>query len=188
MATVRELAAAAHAGDQQAGNDLFQVVYDDLRRLAARYLNGERHGHTLQPTALVNEAYLRLLAGTGGDRAWSGRGQFFAAAARAMRHILVDSARRKRSSKRGGGLAREILDPEQVAEPEKADDLLALNDALDALAASEPALAELVTLRYFGGLTVAEAANALGISPRTAADHWAYARAWLLESLDGRGR
>lgn len=186
MATARELAAAAHAGDVQAGNDLFQVVYDDLRRLAASFLNGERHDHTLQPTALVHETYVRLLGGLGGDRAWAGRGPFFAAAARAMRNILIDSARRKRSSKRGAGLAREILDPEQVAEPEKSDDLLALNDALDSLAAVEPAIAELVVLRYFGGLTVAEAAETLGVSPRTAADHWVYARAWLLEALDGK--
>ncbi len=187
MANLRELAVAAQAGDLKAGDDLFQIVYDDLRRLAARYLNGERHGHTLQPTALVHEAYVRLLGGAPGNHLWAGRGPFLAAAARAMRHILVDSARRKRSAKRGGGLAREILDPDKVAEPELADDLLALHDALDALAAIEPAVAELVTLRYFGGLTVAEAADTLGIAPRTAADYWAYARAWLREAIDGPG-
>jgi RNA polymerase sigma factor (TIGR02999 family) len=185
MANVHQLAAAAHAGDSRAGDELFRLVYDDLRKLAERYLGSERAGHTLQPTALVHEAYVHLLGGTQQGKVWEGRVHLLAAAARAMRHILVDSARRKRSTKRGGRVTREPMDPDHIAAPQTAEELFALTEALEKLAAVEPAIAELVTLRYYGGLTVAEAAEVLGISPRTAAYHWAYARAWLLESLDG---
>ena len=164
------------------GDELFRLVYDDLRALADRYLAGERAGHTLQPTALVHEAYVRLV---GTPARAGGRRPFFAAAARAMRHILVESARRKKCDKRGGGRAREALDPDRVALPEPAAHLLALHDALEAFAAVEPVAAELVTLRYFGGLTLQEAAEVLDISPRTADTYWAYARAWLLTALDG---
>lgn len=187
MSRLHELTAGA--GDRQATDALFRLVYDDLKQLAERYLRGERPGHTLQPTALVHEAYVRLLgpvsgAGPGG-LPWSSRASFYAAAARAMRHILVESARRKLTAKRGGGLAREVLDPERIAEPEVAGDLLALHEALERFAAVEPGIAELVSLRFFGGLTLREAADVLGVAPRTADAHWAYARAWLLTAIDG---
>src|SRR5205823_9897227 len=138
-------------------------------------------GQTLDATALVHEAYLRLVGPAA--PAFAGRRHFFAAAAEAMRRILIDRARRKRAAKRGGGLRREDLDPDRLAAPEADEDLLALDEALRGLEAAEPAVAELVKLRYFGGLTVAQAAEALGVSPRTADAWWAYARAWLLAAL-----
>lgn len=179
MFDVHRMLDAAASGEQQAIDELFRLVYDDLRRLAQRYLEGERAGQTLQPTALVHEAYLRLLGSVSVGPPLENRRAFYAAAARAMRHILVESARRRNSIKRGGDRSREAIDPDRIAEPEIADDLLALHEALDALAEAEPAVAELVTLRYFGGMTVREAADVLGIAPRTADAHWAYARAWL---------
>ena len=187
MSNVTELLAAA-AVDQHAAADLFALVYDELRRLAALRLANERPGNTLQPTALVHEAYLRLMGdsgsrGDGESRQWDGTAHFFAAAAEAMRRILIESARRKKREKHGGGRTREALDPDRVAEPEMADDLIALDEALTALAKVEPLIAELVKLRYFGGLTLKEAAAALGIAPRTADSHWAYARAWLLAEI-----
>jgi RNA polymerase sigma factor (TIGR02999 family) len=178
MDDVRRMLDAAATGQQQAAKELFHVVYNDLRRLAQRYLEGERPGQTLQPTALVHEAYLRLFGAASGPPL-ANRRVFYAAAARAMRHILVESARRRNSLRRGGDHAREALDPDRIAEPEVANDLLALHDALDALAEAEPNIAELVSLRYFGGMTLREAADVLGIAPRTADTHWAYARAWL---------
>lgn len=183
MKTLGETDAAAEL-DDPAADELFRAVYDDLRRLAEHYLYGERQHHTLQPTALVHEAYLRLFGTRTAEPAWAGREAFFRAAARAMRHILVDSARRKRSAKRGGAAARLAIDPSQLTAPEASDDLLALSEALDRFAALAPAAAEIVSLRYFGGLTVDEAAGVVGVSPRTAANHWAYARAWLLLALD----
>lgn len=188
MSEVNHLRNTAASDDRQVSDDLFQIVYDDLKRLAARYLEGERQGHTLQPTALVHEAYLRLF-GAGAslrrDRACSSRAAFYSAAARAMRYILIESARRKKSARRGGGQARVVLDPDHIAGPEVADDLLALDEALERLAAVEPAIAELVSLRYFGGMTLREAAALLGIAPRTADAHWAYARAWLSVAIGG---
>jgi RNA polymerase sigma factor (TIGR02999 family) len=179
MSNVNRVLSAAASGEQQAADELFHLVYDDLRRLAQHYLEGERAGQTLQPTALVHEAYLRLFQTEPAGPPLANRRAFYAAAARAMRHILVESARRRNSIKRGGDRLREAIDPDRIAEPEIADDLLALHDALDALAKAEPAIAELVTLRYFGGMTIREAAEVLGIAPRTADAHWAYARAWL---------
>jgi RNA polymerase sigma factor (TIGR02999 family) len=170
------------AGVRQAAADLLPLVYAELRALAAAQLDRESPGQTLQPTALVHEAYLRL-AGSDDAPRWGSRAQFLAAAARAMRHILVDAARRKTRGKRGGGRTREPLDPDRIAEPEVADELLDLHDALAALAAERPAIAQLVELRYFGGLTLKEAAEVLDIAPRTADAHWAYARAWLLAEL-----
>lgn len=189
MTRLRELATAAGAGDRQAADELFRLVYDDLKQLAEQYLGSARAGQTLQPTALVHEVYLRLLGGRGlTDRpAWADRRHFYAAAAKAMRHILIDAARRKGRGKRGGGVAREPLDPDRVAEPQVAEELLALHDALDALAAVRPDAAELVTLRYFGGLTIRETAEVLGVSPRTADARWAYARAWLLAEIARSG-
>jgi RNA polymerase sigma factor (TIGR02999 family) len=182
MAEFTQLLSAAEAGNREAAAELFAVVYDDLRRLAAQSLAQESPGQTLQPTALVHEVYLRLLGG-GAEASYGCRAHFFAAAAQAMRRILIEAARRRGRQKRGGGRVRESLDPDQVAAPELSDDLLALDEALTALAAVEPKIAELVSLRYFGGLTLKESAAALGISPRTADAHWAYARAWLLAAI-----
>src|SRR5262245_40049942 len=180
MTDVTRLLDAA-AGDPKAAAALLPVVYDELRRLAATRLAGEKPGHTLDATALVHEAYLRLV----GDRKYEGRRHFFAVAAEAMRRILVDHARRKRTQKRGGEGARVPLDPEQLAAPERADGLLALDEALDQLARSEPQAAELVKLRYFAGLTIPQAAEVLSVSPRTADAWWSFARAWLLAKVRG---
>jgi len=177
MSDVTHLLDAVAAGDRQAAADLLPLVYSELRRLAAAHLAAEAPGHTLQPTALVHEAYLRLV-GLGDDARWEGRGHFFAAAALAMRRLLVETARRKRAVKRAGG-ARVDLDEAALALPETREDLLALDEALDRLAASDRQAADLVHLRYFAGLSIPEAASALGVSPRTADRLWAYARAWL---------
>lgn len=182
MSDVSRLLDASAAGDRQAAAELLPLVYAELRALAARQLAQEAPGQTLQPTALVHEAYLKLV-GPDDQPRWGGRAQFMAAAAQAMRHILVDAARRKKRGKRGGGRAREPLDPDRVAEPEVADDLLALHEALEALAQVQPNIAQLVELRYFGGMTLKEAAEVLGVAPRTADAHWAYARAWLLDAM-----
>jgi RNA polymerase sigma factor (TIGR02999 family) len=167
-------------GDRQAAADLLALVYDELRALAARRIAAENPGHSLQPTALVHEAYLRLVAA---GTVWNDSRHFYCAAAEAMRRILVDAARRKRRLKRGGDHARVAIDPDEVAGPERSDDLLALDEALTKFAAVEPRIAELVSLRYFGGLTLKEAAETLGIAARTADAHWAYARAWLLAEM-----
>jgi RNA polymerase sigma factor (TIGR02999 family) len=186
MPDVTRLLDAAAAGDPHAAADLLPLVYDELRTLAAARMAAEAPGQTLQPTALVHEAYLRLV-GPADERWWDGRGHFFAAAAEAMRRILVESARRKRGPAHGGHLARHDLDPEHTAAPDRSDHLLALDEALDRLAAVEPRAAEVVKLRYFAGLTVAEVAAALGISPRTADADWAYARAWLVAAIRDDG-
>src|SRR5262249_34093077 len=163
-------------------DQLLPLVYDELRKLAAQRLAQEKPGHTLQATALVHEAYLRLVGGDPG-RPWDNRGHFFAAAAEAMRRILVENARRKRGLKPGGDLQRQPLDPDGIAAPEVADDLLALDEALTRLAETEPRVAELVKLRYFTGLTVPQAAAQLQISPRTADAWWSYAKAWFQAAL-----
>ena|SRR5947209_3916074 len=173
---------ALEAGDGQAAEALLPLVYAELRRLAARQLAGEPPGRTLDATALVHEAYLRLVGPADRPR-WRGRGHFFAAAAEAMRRILVDAARRRRAAKRGGARRREDLDPDRLAAPAVADDILALDEALDRLAAHAPAKAELVKLRYFAGCTLDEAADLLGLSPREADRAWAYAKAWLKVAL-----
>ena len=165
-------------GEAKPARELLPMVYDELRRLAAQRLARESPGQTLQATALVHEAYLRLVGGDP-DRPWDGRGHFFAAAAEAMRRILVENARRRHRLKRGGRRARVDLDDAQPAAPETDDDLLALDEALEKLAAKDPAKAQLVQLRVFAGLTLAEAAGILGISTSTADRYWAYARAWL---------
>jgi RNA polymerase sigma factor (TIGR02999 family) len=186
MSDVTRLLDAAAAGDPRAAADLLPLVYAELRALAAAHLADERPGQTLQPTALVHEAYLRLVGG-GDPGAWNGRGHFFAAAAVAIRRILIDNARRKRTAKRGGGLARRELADLPAGLPEPAEDLLALDDALVKLAAAHPEAAELVQLHYFAGLTVPEAARSLGVSPRTAGRLWAFARAWLRREVEGGG-
>jgi RNA polymerase sigma factor (TIGR02999 family) len=173
-------------GEPSAAEALLPLVYDELRKLAGQKMAQEKPGQTLQPTALVHEAYLRLVDVEQRQR-WDGRGHFFAAAAEAMRRILIEAARRKRGPERGGDFTRHDLDPDQPSPPGPSPRLLALNEALDRLAAIEPRAAEVVKLRYFAGLTVAEAAAALGISPRTADADWAYARAWLVAALRDEG-
>ncbi len=164
--------------------ELLPLVYDELRRLAAQRMSRESPGQTLQATALVHEAYLRLVGGDP-DRPWDGRGHFFAAAAEAMRRILVESARRRHRLKRGGHRARVDLDAAQPAAPETDADLLALDEALEKLAARDAVKAKLVQLRVFAGLTLAEAAEILGLSGSTADRYWAYARAWLRVEISG---
>ncbi len=182
MQAVTQLLNNLEQGDPSAASELLPLVYDELRRLAAQKLASEPAGQTLQPTGLVHEAYLRLVGGET-DPHWQGRRHFFAAAAEAMRRILVENARRKRSHKRGGGRQRLRIDELQVAAPEVDEMLLAIDEALGKLAAKDPVKAELVKLRYFGGCTMAEAADALGISKPTAERYWAYARAWLHQEV-----
>jgi RNA polymerase sigma factor (TIGR02999 family) len=184
MSEVTQLLNDVAAGDPHAAGRLLPLVYDELRRLAAQRLAQERPGQTLQATALVHEAYLRLV-GHGNEQPWNGRGHFFAAAAEAMRRILVENARRKQSLKHGSDLSRQALDEEQIAAPEPREDLLALDEALTRFATTNQQAAELVQLRYFAGLTLPEAAEALGISSRTAGRLWAFARAWLRREIEG---
>jgi RNA polymerase sigma factor (TIGR02999 family) len=179
MSDATKLLHAAAAGDRRAAAALLPLVYDELRKLAAARMADEAPGHTLDATALVHEAYLRLL----GDQQFDGCGHFFAAAAEAMRRILVDAARRKRGPERGGNLTRHDLDLDHLESPARSVRLLDLDDALGQLEAIEPRAAEVVKLRYFAGLTVPEVAAALGISSRTADNDWAYARAWLVTAI-----
>ena len=183
MSDVSRILSELEHDDPQAADRLLPLVYDELRQLAAQRLAREAPGQTLQPTALVHEAYLRLVGAEGGEH-WDGRGHFFAAAAEAMRRILVENARRKKALKRGGGRPRHPIDTDEVAAPEVSEDLLALDEAMGKFAETDPQAAELVRLRYFAGLTIREAAEVLGVSPRTAASYWAYARAWLLMELE----
>ena len=178
----RLLNAIAHDDAQAA--DLLPLVYDELRKLAAAGWPPSPPGHTLQPTALVHEAYVRLV-GRGDANRWDGRGHFFAAAAEAMRCILVDNARRKQSRKRGGEWERHNLDALEIALPEVPEDLIALDEALTRLAATDKTAADLVQLRFFAGMPLSEVAQQLGISPRTADRLWAYARAWLHQEIRG---
>src|SRR5262245_61031127 len=166
---------------------LLPAVYDDLRRLAAAKLAHEAPGQTLEPTGLVHEAFLRLTRDKAADH-WDSRGHFFAACAEAMRRILVENARRKYALKNGGGLARQPLEEAELLAPQPREDLLALDEALTQLAAADQAAADLVQLRYFGGLSIPDAAHVLGISPRSANRLWAYARAWLHERVKAAGR
>jgi len=178
MSDVTRILAAIEHGDSKAAEQLLPLVYDELRKLAAQRLVQERPGQTLQATALVHEAYLRLVD-DGRGRDWNSRGHFFAAAAEAMRRILVESARRKRSAKAGGDHHRVALaDVEPAVEGPRVD-LLALDEALTLLEAKDRRKADLIKLRFFAGLTNAQAAEALGVSPATAANDWAYAKAWL---------
>jgi len=182
MADVTRLLDAAAAGDPKAPADLLPLIYAELRQLAAVKLAGERAGHTLEATALVHEAYLRLI-GTDQPKDWNGRVHFFAAAADAMRHILVDHARQKKSQKRGGDRPRAELREQILAAPEGPDEILAVDEALAGLAAVDAQAAQLVKLRYFAGLSVDEAAQAMSMSPRSADRLWAYARAWLQRAI-----
>jgi RNA polymerase sigma factor (TIGR02999 family) len=178
MSEVTRILLAVEQGDPHAAAQLLPLVYDELRALAAAKLAAERPGQTLQATALVHEAYLRLVDVEQAQQ-WSSRGHFFAAAAEAMRRILVEQARRRGAAKRGGQAGREELHASAIAAPEPVGDVLALNDALDVLATVDPVATRLVSLRFFAGLTMSEAAGALGMSLRSAQDLWAYARSWL---------
>jgi RNA polymerase sigma factor (TIGR02999 family) len=183
MSDVTQILSAIEQGDPRAAEQLLPQVYDELRKLAAQKLAQEKPGQTLQATALVHEAYLRLV-GTQ-DPGWNSRGHFFAAAAEAMRRILVENVRRKDRLKRGGGRARIEVEHLDVATPEEPEELLALDEALTRLAVADLQAAELVKLRYFAALTLKQAAEALGIAPRTADFLWAYAKAYLLKEMRG---
>lgn len=187
MEDVTRILAAAEAGDPHAAAELLPLVYDELRKLATARLANERPGQTLQATALVHEAYLRLVDG---DRSlgWNSRGHFFGAAAEAMRRILVERARRRGRVRHGGGLRRaELLDDEIPASTADDDQILLLDDALTRLAAARPQAAELVKLRFFAGLTLEQIAPLLDLSPRTARRLWAFARAWLRREMERSG-
>ena len=184
MSDVTRILSAIEQGDPQAAEHLLPLVYDELRNLAAQRLAQEKPGQTLQATALVHEAYLRLVGGEQ-TQDWNGRRHFFAAAAEAMRRILIDRARHKQTHKAGGGRRRLDLDDiEPALEEENSDRLLALDEALRQLEAEDPRKAELVKLRFFAGLTAAQAAAALGVSTSTADKDWAYARSWLRVAID----
>jgi RNA polymerase sigma factor (TIGR02999 family) len=182
MDDVTRLLDAAAAGDPHAPGRLLPLVYDELRRLAAQRLAREKPGHTLQPTALVHEAYLRLVGGDN-DEGWTGRGHFFAAAAEAMRRILVENARRKKRLRHGGGRRRVELGEPAARDPDA--ELLDLDDALSRLAAEDPPAAETAKLHVFAGRSVEEAAELMGVSRATAYRHWNYAKAWLRCEMGG---
>jgi RNA polymerase sigma factor (TIGR02999 family) len=184
MNDVIHILSAIERGDRNAAAQLLPLVYDELRRLAAQRLAQEKPGQTLQPTALVHEVYLRRV-GSGTSAHWDGCGDLFAAAVEAMRRILVEQARRKRSLKRGGGRRRESADLDALLAGGPAPDVLALHEALEELAAHDPVKAKLVELRFFAGLTLDQAAECLGIAPRTADRAWRYARAWLYTAIAG---
>ncbi len=186
MSKVTHILAAVERGDPHAAVDLLPLVYDELRKLAAQRLAGEKPGQTLQATALVHEAYVRLVGGEQ-PQDWNGRGHFFAAAAEAMRRILVENARRKNRVKHGGD--RERVEIEMASLPTRmtSDELIALDEALEKLRQEDPVKAQLVTLRYFGGMTVEQASEVLNISRVTAHRYWVYARAWLHQQITGSG-
>ena len=182
MSDVSILLQSIESGDKQAATKLLPLVYQELRRLAAHELRSERPDHTLQPTALVHEAFVRLV-GNEDELKWNHRGHFYGAAAKAMRQILVESARRKRALKRGGDGERIPLSDEIVVESERHPNLLVLDAALDRLAVERPDLVDLVSLRFFAGLTMQQSASALGIPKRTAERNWTYAKAWLRQAI-----
>jgi RNA polymerase sigma factor (TIGR02999 family) len=183
MSDVTQILSAIEQGDPHAAAQLLPLVYDELRRLAAAKLAQEKPGQTLQATALVHEAYLRLVGG--GDRAWDSRGHFFAAAAEAMRRIVVETARRKMRARHGGGRHRVEVELADLPTRLSPDDLLVLDEALARLEQLDPIKARLVTLRYFAGMTIEQAAAALNISRVTAHRYWTFARAWLHEQITG---
>jgi RNA polymerase sigma factor (TIGR02999 family) len=183
MSDVTGILSKIESGDPSAAEQLLPLVYDELRKLAAAKLAGEKLGQTLEATALVHEAYLRLVEGDACS--WNSRGHFFGAAAEAMRRIMVENARRKSRVKHGGGLERHDLASSEIVAPQTSDDLLELDAALDRLAQNDPQSAELVKLRYFAGLTNAQAAQVVGISPRKADFMWSFARAWLRREIAG---
>lgn len=181
MSDVTRILTAIEQGDAKATDELLPLVYNELRRMAAHKMSAERPGHTLQPTALVHEAWLKLVDSS--NQSWQNRAHFFGAAAEAMRRILIARARRKQTQRRGSGATHLGADEIEIASPAPDDHLLALNDALDRFAKLKPQQAELVKLRYFVGLKIEEAAEVLGISPATAKRWWTYARAWLFHDI-----
>jgi RNA polymerase sigma factor (TIGR02999 family) len=189
MSDVTHLLCAIEDGDPRAAAQLLPLVYDELRKLAAQKLAGEQPGQTLQPTALVHEAYLRLVVGSRQEEEppWDTRGHFFAAAAQAMRRILVESARRKSRARHGGGLQRVDLDDQDVSVRPPPDEIVALDEALTRLAKEDPAAAQVVQLHFFAGLSIEQVAEALGVSRATAYRQWTYARAWLRCAIGGEG-
>ena len=184
MSDVTRILSQIEAGDPSAAGQLLPLVYDELRKLAAAKLAQEKPGQTLQATALVHEAYVRLVGPADAER-WDNRGHFFAAAATAMRRILIERVRRKKRKIHGGDHRRQEFDPDLVAIPAQDDDLLALDAALAKLAEQDPVKSRLVELRFFAGLTGDQAALILGISPKTADRYWVYARAWLRREMEG---
>jgi RNA polymerase sigma factor (TIGR02999 family) len=182
---VTRILQSIEAGDPRVAGELLPLVYGELRRLAAHRMANEAAGQTLQPTALVHEAWLRLTGDA--NRQWDGRGHFFAAAAEAMRRILIDNARRKKAARHGGGQQRVDIQELEIAAATRDDEVLAVNDALEKFQAIDPKKAELVKLRYFAGMTLEEAGEALQISTPTAKRWWAYARAWLYAEMNGAG-
>jgi RNA polymerase sigma factor (TIGR02999 family) len=184
MNEVTRILSAIEQGEPHAADQLLPLVYEELRKLATQKLAQEKPGQTLQATALVHEAFLRLVGGGSAER-WDGRGHFFAAAAEAMRRILVEQARRKKSEKRGGASQRVDLELDSLAASQRDEKLIALDEALTQLEREEPQQAALVKLRYFAGLTIKEAAAALGVSTATADRYWNYARAWLQRQMAG---
>ena len=183
MDEVSRILKAVEEGDTEAAEKLLPLAYDELRRIAAGKIAAERKGHTLQATALVHEAYLRLAGPDGEARHWNSRGHFFAAAAEAMRRILIESARRKAAMKRGGDQVRTEFNESQINAGQASDDILAVDEALKKLEREDPNLAEIVKLRYFAGMTVPETASALGVSPSTVDRAWRCARAWLYREI-----
>lgn len=184
MTEVTQILSQIEQGDPSAAEQLLPLVYEELRKLAAAKLAQEKPGQTLPATGLVHEAYLRLVD-TERAQHWDSRGHFFSAAAEAMRRILIENARRKRGPKHGGEYVRQELDDVDLAIPVEPERLLALDEALTKLSGTDPNVADLVKLRYFAGLTNKQAAESLGISPRTANHYWAYAKAWLREEIEG---
>lgn len=193
MSDVTRILSQMEAGDPSASEQLLPLVYDELRRLAAARLADEKSNQTLQPTALVHEAYLRLIGlvdhhKSDNEILWNGRAHFFGAAAQAMRRIMVENARRKKRVRHGGGIQRQLLHEDEVIadslDESQDSRLLALDAALSRLLVDQPAIGQLVNLRYFGGLTIEQAAKALKISTRTAKRHWTYAKAWLRREMD----
>lgn len=184
MHDVTRILAAVEEGDPSAADQLLPLVYEELRKLAAHRLGGEKPGQTLQATDLVHEAYVRLVDVAAAQH-WNSRGHFFAAAAEAMRRILIETSRRKQSQKHGGDLTRQLLSDLDLAAVDGAEDILALDEAMQKLEALDKAAADLVRLRFYAGLPLPEVAKMLGISSRTADRLWAYARAWLHQELQG---
>lgn len=183
MKQITEILHAIEHGNASAAHDLLPIVYDELRKLAAQRLAGESPGQTLQATALVHEAYLRLVGAEQADPKWDSRGHFFAAAAEAMRRILIDCARKKHARKRGGARRKLTLDAADISIDAVPDEIIDLDEALSRLAAEDAVKAELVKLRFFAGLSLKDAARILGISSTTADRYWAYARAWLYQAI-----
>jgi RNA polymerase sigma factor (TIGR02999 family) len=183
MSELTKIFEAVEAGDTEAGEHLLPLAYEELRRIAISKMAGERDGHTLQATALVHEAYLRLLGPDGKQRQWDSQGHFFTAAAEAMRRILVDSARRKKSLKRGGDAQQVTFNESRLESAMPSDEILAIDEALEKLEAESPEFAKVVKLRYYAGLTLPETAASLGISESTVQRTWRTARAWLYREI-----